>query len=629
MLQLFLNILGIISLLAPFIVVFCFKNKIKGFAYVSTAVFILHIFVALLTQVLHIFSYSLILVIHLIVAGVSIGIFMRHHASLYLDTSEKKSRYYKYTRWVPYLAALIIFFQLFSVHYNYTGLITTFSGFQKVEHAEYPYPYFSDEWIGAGLAQYSISSHSLPTVNPLFFNQQYPNFLVVYFSFIAEIILLLGLFPLTAYPMLAIGSGMFIIFLIYVYLREENISTFSAIVTALLVPFIVNGANLPGIWYLLPFHVSFMLFMLALILMAQKDKYAAIPALFALLVYPPMIVFVLPSLLIYLLPLFRRDHIREHKHIKIRTYIKENIRELSLYGAIVTVLALFIITLIIINTNYSFSGLVHIISGLFVRTNLTQNGIPAMPIWNVMPLIGIFLAIYGLIGFGRHRLWLSVPIAMGGLLWWIYSNTSLVFIIDYPRVVMITSWLLMLCVGYGIEHLIYDIRTRPWKSPILQHLHKLFHKQSVFVTFQFLLLVVFFAASCGYTARTNWTKLQLQIPSVHGTMNLLPAAPANRYLTSDDIRLFEGLSKNIFISPSWKGLVLGVATGNYPLESKPATIANQYLSYNEFIGRDCASKIALATQKRIGYVYGARFDCPGFEAQGTSTEGLILYRFRP
>ena len=111
-------------------------------------------------------------------------------------------------------------------------------------------------------------------------------------------------------------------------------------------------------------------------------------------------------------------------------------------------------------------------------------------------------------------------------------------------------------------------------------------------------------------------------------LTVIPAAPANNYLHPDDLYLFKDIKQKRFIAPPWKGLVIGVATNNYPLETKSSTLTISILKFSEFFSADCKNKTKLADKYKISYVYSGKFDCPDFKLIGNSREGLYLYRYK-
>ena len=142
---------------------------------------------------------------------------------------------------------------------------------------------------------------------------------------------------------------------------------------------------------------------------------------------------------------------------------------------------------------------------------------------------------------------------------------------------------------------------------------------------QGIILILFFILSFSYTQLNNWQDLKLH--TLDGR-EISPAAPANIYLHEDDLRLFENIHKKRFLSLPWKGLVIGVATRNYPLDTKPATITNKKLSYVTFMRLNCEEKGYIAKQYNIDYIYSPKFDCNSFELKGVSAEGLNLYEVK-
>ena len=144
---------------------------------------------------------------------------------------------------------------------------------------------------------------------------------------------------------------------------------------------------------------------------------------------------------------------------------------------------------------------------------------------------------------------------------------------------------------------------------------------SVKVYFLFLFLVLSFF----YTNYSGWEKITLKING--SNYSLSPAAPANKYLTADDLELFREISHKRFLSPPWKGLVLGVATDNYPLNTKDSIVSTNFLYYNNFINETCENKASIAKKAHLAYVYSSEFNCDKFNLLGVSQENLYLYKF--
>ena len=137
-------------------------------------------------------------------------------------------------------------------------------------------------------------------------------------------------------------------------------------------------------------------------------------------------------------------------------------------------------------------------------------------------------------------------------------------------------------------------------------------------------IALFFALGIFYPYFNAWATMKLNL----GDERLRPAAPVGRYLTDDDLHLFGSIHDTRFISDAWKGLVIGAATGNFPLDSKSSTITNSILKFDTFINATCQQKNAYADQYGISYVYADSIECSKFLPLGTSSENYTLYKYQ-
>lgn len=582
------TLFGLILIATPFLLVFCFKNRFLGFASVLGSVITTHLIIAFVTQFFHIFLYPVILIIHSIIAlGVLAVIKYK-----FPRTSFKFK-----INWLVLLGFLIIFFELWSVHFLYTGNINTIANSQKVFARSYPYPYFSDEWIGVSFSNYSISNNALPITNPLaldFQDNRFPNIFVCFFSLIAEIFLVLSINPLFGYTIFSLISGLLICLLTFIFLRTRGVDPFWSLFATLCVPFIVNGANLPGLWYFIPFTAGFIVFMLSLIMFGfYKNIFSLWFSVLAVILYPPLVVFVLPSLLIYL---------TTEKSLKNKT--KWLLTSLALIGLSAV--------LIIYTQPLSIQTLWTIAKSSAWRLSL-DNGIPAFYFWNIIPWPLLPFSIIGLASiFNKKNLTFLVSVIIGLILWVVYMFSSYYFFIDYARVVVLSSFLLVTLSGLGIDSLF-----KKYSNKI--------NKQFVLL-FKIFTMIIFLLWSLTYTNNLKWQDLTLMVNGGDG-YSVTPAPPANQYLTDEDLNLFKGISKERFLSIPWKGLVIGVATGNYPLHTKQSIVSNNFLNYNAFMNKTCEAKTITANKIKLSYVYSTEFKCDNFKEIGSSSEGLYLYKF--
>ncbi len=585
------TIIGVIILLIPFLLLYRFKDKKEGFCIILTFLLIFHLAVAVITQALGLFNYLVVLFIS---AVVDIFILAK------IDYKELKAQLKKIKIDVVLVAVIVIaFLCLYSVHNNYTGTVTSaVSGFKEIKNLKYPYPYFSDEWSAVSVIKYSIASGKLPLVNPLLHNIPFNNLELPFHSFVSELILILGLNPLTQFTLLHIFTGIIICVLVYLVLRANEISKFASSIPSLSLLYIINGANLPGLWTLIPLILGLISLLLGLFFMSSSNKKMILIASFLTLVfYPPLFVLHFIAVLTY----FLFSDLPK----------KEKIKSLIIYlfiGIFVAVL-LFIVAWKI---SGSFPGtFTYLKTKLFYET-FTKDAIPDFSILKVVPIPILVLALPGLLKLKKKNCFLIAPIIFGLAYWLLYSQVLWRFIIEYERVVVSTSILLVLFSGFGVQYIVDYIKKN----------HQV--GKSVFVIAEIIIITFFFVLSFSYTERDGWKELKLH-PTSGGEVS--PASPANIYLSEQDLTLFKDIKGRNFISIPWKGTVIGISTDNYPLETKPATITNKVLSYGFFISQNCVKKTELAKQYQIAYVYSSEFDCRDFKELAISPENLHLYEF--
>lgn len=575
------TILALILVVAPFVLVFCFKDRLRGFLYVLVSSIGLHAAAALVTQALHIFTYPVIISIHAVAAILAIAFFFR-----------KKTKINKVRlNWVAFGALVIILFELWSVHYSYSGVISTFEGIDIVENHSYTYPLYSDEWIAVSFADYSIGSKSLPLVNPLDVTSPFINFLAGFHAVIAEVLLFFNLTPLTHYVWLAISNTLLVCMLMFLLMRSMGIGRYASIIPILAVPLITNSGNLPGLWYLLPYGASLSLLLISLIGSVLKDSWLVGASIFiSLILYPPMIIFALPIILL--------------------RFRWKGLAYLLVAAAGVLVVGI---------GGFSLSDLLNRATSFLVRDNL-DNGIIHFGIWNIVPMYVLPLSAVGLWEIYRRKLYfLSIPMLVGILYWLMYTQVLDVIVIEYPRVVVITCIFLLIAAGFGIDVLVKKFLLLYGESE-----KGFISKSCIIFIFAFFSIKALF-----FPGVELWDKLVIEARTPQGIVLRTPAPPVNEHLRQDELSMFSSFEGERFIAPPWKGLVLGVATRNHPLHSKSSTIANRTLEYSVFLEADCKTKSVLAMRHKIDLAYSRPFECPLFWEIDRSGEGLALYRFQP
>ena len=253
--------------------------------------------------------------------------------------------------------------------------------------------------------------------------------------------------------------------------------------------------------------------------------------------------------------------------------------------------------------------------GSIWRLNLDGGIALYNPLTIISPLILLF-SVIGLFVVIKKKLFIILaPVLTGLFLWWFYSLSSFFIVIDYARVVVITSILLVMLSGFGFQET---------AKVIMKRYPKIVNNKVVFY-FKIIAIALFIVLSLSYTDNSNWQRLVLKISN--SDLVLLPAPPATNYLQNNDIFLFKEISGTRFLSHPWKGLVVGAATNNYPLNTKDSIVSTKFLYYNDFMNKSCDGKRLDAEKNKIQYIYSYQFNCDGFNDIGVSSENFYLYKF--
>jgi hypothetical protein len=552
--------LSVLALLSPFVLVFLFRDAARGFLYGVVSFFSIHFSVSFITQYLNIFEYKNVVLVFLALAAIAFAMMAL------LGQKMRRPPFDPVVAFVFFCIGL----QLWSVHYNYTGPVQTLNGTSYVSSDSYAYPLFSDEWVAGSLSRHVIETGGLPLVNPFVPGSSFVNLLLPFHVFVSQFFLLLQMDPVSDFAVLPIFLGILTCMASYAFLRNYGISRNASLVAVALIPFITQSSSLPGIWFALPYVIGLLCLLAHIVGVSKKDAYLTVfGAIASFLFYPPIIVFLAPVALYFM--------------VTSKRYLMLSLSIALMAGAL-------------------FFSDVH---SRVVRENL-DGGILNLPITLIIPILLLPFVCAGLYALLRKRAYeLFIPLCVGMSLWAFYAFFSVVVIIEYPRVVSVTSLMLVLSVGFS-----------------LRAFDRYLSKRGVAIALGSCLVAVTF----WYPVSEKWIFLTLAPSSEHDA-NFIPAgAPVTRYLLEEDLDIFSSLEGERFIAPPWKGLVLGSATENFPLETKPSTISTRILSYEEFVVSSCARKGEYAALYGIGYFYGPRTDCPGFERVRQSSEKLTLYK---
>jgi len=586
-------IFGLILLAAPFVLLSLFKDKKRGFIFILFFLISFHTVLALTTQILHIFYYWVIIVASAIADIILAGWIIKHKP-------QKLSLSLKSIDWVLFAVILISILTLYQVHYNYTGGINVATdstvSYHSKENMKYVYPYFSDEWYAVLLTNKTIDTHSLPTKN--FDNSFFLNMELFFHSFLAEIVLILGIDPLLQYSALSVFANLLIVVLVYLFLRINKLSTVSSSLPALSVLYITPGANLPGIWSLIPLNSGIILSLIGFCFLAMDSLlFGALSLLMVSLFYAPLTPFFAAAATVFL----------------FYKLLKDNEKMLKRAVIIFVIFVLCLPVIYIIWAITPAAWFLFYITGRSFFISFSGNNTPQLNFLYIIPWQAILFFMFGVFYVYKNKKWLFYSFLFSAMFWFFYSLTTYRLMVEFERVVIFTSVLTILISGFGIEKLVEYMRSK--------------NKENATAWLkgaQIGVLALFLIFVPSYTQRDSWKNLVLK--SNTDSSVYYPKSPANNYLVPDDLRIFKGVENKKFLSMPWKGTVVGVATGNYPVITKEGTISNGSESDAfAFMLSSCEEKNKIAKNYAVDYVYVYDFNCPGFKKISQSNEGFVLF----
>jgi hypothetical protein len=604
-------IIASLAVAFPFLLIFLEKDRLLAAMKVAAGLTGFFLATALATQVLGIFHYPVIVSTFLLVdLGIALRIFFQR--KIFMQGLRRTCTPHSLLAFIAVLAAFgIIGTELYSLHYKYTGEVQTLRGTIDVSMNSSGYPFFSDEWVEAALARHTIESGSLSASDPLVVNKPFADLLAPFHAGLAEAFLLAGLDPTAEFAVLAILTGILVLGAFYMCLRSFGIGSVSSLIVLLGATYIAQAANLPGIWFLLPYLIACIPFFLMLGSFAKKAySIGYVHALLAIIIYPPIALFVLPSALA---ASFAKDNGTFYLAGAL------NRRRIAM-ASILTVIAVALISILIAALPAPLRSLLFQNISFGIHHASLETGVVSFPIWIVMPFVFLPFAYMGIwTAIRRGWIFFTATAIVGLVFWSLYAFYSGVIVIEYPRVVIITSFILLISAGFGIERCLVFFKDR-YPMPI-----KLYRISKI--TALACLLLIASLAVPFYARTVLRGQFIVSTPSGPNTLLLVPAPAVTLLLVPDDLRIWSKISDAIFISPPWKGLVIGATSDNYPLNTKSSYITENFLAYGDFMAADCSEKADMAMKYRLSYAYAEEFSCPGFTYVASSSENLNLYHW--
>lgn len=581
------TLLGIILLLSPFLALKKFKDPKIGFFHITLLILFIQLIIAVVSQALHIFNYPVVLVLNIIVFLICLFFFRPSKQTLYLANKPDLSLIFVIS---------VAFLALYSVHYNYTGTYSTVINpvNETKTSFSYQYPYFSDEWYAVAFIKDSITTSSLPIRNPIW-HGKFTNLEMPFHSLLAEITLLLRLNSVIGYVPLSIAINLLIIVLIYFFLVVNRIQRPLSGIAGLSALYIANAGLLPGLWTLFPLSLGIVFLLLSLAFYYLKSQYMfGLASFLTLIFYPPLAIFIF---ILMFFQIFGKS-------------LSNSLKLLSLYIAIVIASAVFIATLFLFDTTTISQIFNSVIHKLFYTTFIGKNFISSFPIYYVVPIPVLIFGALGLYRMFKEKQALLGILIVSLAFWICYTFTPYRFIIEFERVIVVASILIIVVAGFGLK-------------TVFDWLEKFKFFNSIFL--QRLILFAFLPLLLIYTKSSSWENFTV---SQIGSEIVSTSKPlVNKYLHPDDLKLFANIKNKKFLAPAWKGTVISVATDNFPSAIKDGTISQPKQNlFVEFLNLSCIEKTGFIKKMELDYVYTPMFDCPGFRIEGKSAEELILYR---
>jgi hypothetical protein len=137
---------------------------------------------------------------------------------------------------------------------------------------------------------------------------QYTNLLLPFNTLVAVSFFIFGLDPVSQWAVMVVVFGLLICLALYILMRKSGIGIIPASIAIMFVPFLAQSGNLPGVWFLLPYNVGLLALIFMLVGLIIKNRPLTIVAgILSVIFYPPMMVFVVPTLIVALIMRSKND----------------------------------------------------------------------------------------------------------------------------------------------------------------------------------------------------------------------------------------------------------------------------------------------------------------------------------
>ncbi len=251
------------------------KNKISRVIFDILIFSITLFFVSIILQLLHLFTYEIFVSTYFIILLIVLYLTRK----LYCDECEEKNFYRAV--FIFLLTVVVSYFYIGQVHFNYSGVVTTSVGNYLTENMQSKMPYYSDEWVTVGFVKEISELNKPPFFNP-YTEKDETVIMAPYFSFMAGSFLISSFDPIFEFAHFHLLWVLLFVTTFFFTLRKIGVSDYMSSISTIGLFYILNGTNIPGLWFLMPFWVSF-IFLMVSIYFLYENRFAIYIVLFYIL----------------------------------------------------------------------------------------------------------------------------------------------------------------------------------------------------------------------------------------------------------------------------------------------------------------------------------------------------------
>ncbi len=582
-----------ILFLLPFILVFNFKDKKKGFLYIFTYYTLYIIISSVFLQALHTFSFRNIFILQILIDLVAVTYFLKHELHFPNKDDFKKLFDKQNSLIVAIFITSFIYLLLPNIHFKggYNDAVTykfdektNALSFDRVikneeEGKYYPYPSYSDEWVAFGKIRNIIEDKSLPFKNYLKGDAFSFEPLATYFSYLSYIYLYFNL-SLEQFFLIGKFFNFFLILSFFFLFRSIKISKFASVTASIISLFIMNTQIVTGLWMFIPFNMGALFFFVSLIAFINNFKnISLVLSSISILFYPPML---FPVIVWNLINLNKFTQDKKIKKI--------------IYSFVLAAIVFFTLKAI---PNF-YPNIINKFIENFIRP--TAYGMPEnQNLWNLYNFIFIPIILAGaFLSYKNHRDIFNFFVFLNLFWLYYYINQTIIFI-DLPRLIMLYCWFALIFIAISID------------SFFVKYKYNTDNKVYLFVTV--LIILILCAGSYTQMFANNYLKKGQPSPIL------------NTYYKQADIDVFKDFKDKNFLADEWKSLIIASVVGNIPMNSKGSYINTKVVSFTKFMNSSCDEKNKLSNQFKIDLIYGPRFSCANFVLIKKGSDDNLLYKF--